>query len=136
MKKNARIIILFSLAIITWGIASVFRFLITSDIPVTYATSEAITVHTLFSLATLLFLLASSTFSSNKPRIMMGIIFFVLFIFNLSIIKNYQMNAEYYNTSFAQLAVSSLISIGIIMLFNFYFVFRGDKQNPSSSNKG
>lgn len=127
LKKNALIIILLSLGIISGGIANIFRFVITSDIPISYSSSEAITVQILFSLSTLLFLLASSTFRNNKPRIIAGIVFLLLFIIDIFIFKSH-LGAEYFDSSYAQLQVSSLVSTGILILFNFYSVFKGDLQ--------
>ena len=130
MKKNVLLIILLSLGIILGVIAHMIRFVITSDIPVLYSESEAITVQVLFSLATLLLLLSTISFSSNKPRVIIGFIFLLLFIIDLIIYKSH-FGAEYFNSSFAQLQVASLLSAGILVLFNFFLVFRGDSQGQA-----
>lgn len=130
MKKNVLLIILFSLGIILRVIAHFIRFVITSDIPVLYSESGAITVQVLFSLATLLILLSSISFSSNKPRVIIGFTFLLLFIIDLFIYKSH-IGAEYFNSSYAQLQVASLLSAGILALFNFFLVFRGDSQGQA-----
>lgn len=110
-----------------WVVASLYKLIITSDIPVSYSTSEAVIVQVLFSLSTLMFLLTANTFSSNKPRIIMAIIFCLLFIIKWHIIDNYYKGAEYFHSSFAQLETSILLSLGILILFNFYLVLQNKR---------
>ncbi|MDW7682867.1 MAG: hypothetical protein SCK29_01960 [Bacillota bacterium] len=108
------------LGILFGGIGILYRLLITSDIPISYSTSEAITVHIMIAISTFLFFIASSNLKNNKSRIIMGFVFLLLFFLDLFILLIYQLRSVFFTSSFAQLETSSILSYGMISAFNFY----------------
>ncbi len=123
MKRRLVILIFLILGILGRGLASLSSFLITSDIPVSYSTSEALVVHILFFISTIFFLLSSILYQSNKARILTGVLFALMFTYSIIIFISW-IGADYYNASFAQLKITSLLNSGLIMVFNFFLVIK------------
>lgn len=123
MKRKTIIIVLLTLGILCRISASFIRFVITSDIPVSYTASEALTVQIIYAISTIFFLFALSIFQTNKGRIVTGGLFALLFIFGIMIFNIY-MDGEYYNSSFAQLQISSLLYSALLMVYSFFLAIK------------
>ncbi len=123
MKINLVAIVYLILGFFCAGCSTFFRFLMTSDIPVSYTISEGLVVQIMFSISTIFFLFASSSLKSNKGNMILGILFSLTFVCNMIIFTSH-IGADYYNSSFAQLQLSSLLNSGIIMFFNYYLIVK------------
>lgn len=128
VKRKAIIIVLFALGILCRISASFIRFVITSDIPVSYTASEALTVQIIYVISTIFFLFALSIFQTNKARIVTGGMFALMFVFGI-IVFNLHMDGEYYNSSYAQLQISSLLNSALLMVYSFFLVIKSRIEN-------
>ncbi|WP_226577446.1 hypothetical protein [Halobacillus litoralis] len=109
------------LGVISGGSGFLYRMLITSDIPVTYSISEALAVHVLFALSAVCFLIGSSLLQTLKENAVAGMCFAFILIVNL-LFLSVHIGAEYFNSSFAQLELSSLLYSSVVLLYNGYLI--------------
>ncbi|MBX0356782.1 hypothetical protein [Halobacillus sp. Nhm2S1] len=132
MIRSLSTSILLVLGFFVAGIAIFYKWLITSDIPVSYTSAEAMTTHVMFTLSTGLFLIASVVFNDRNGNLLLGVLFSFIFIANIAIFKHH-LGAEYYDHSFVQLQGSSILYSGIVMVFNFYLSARKFRLCTQSS---
>lgn len=123
MKRNMISIVYLISGALSAIIATFYRFLITSDIPVSYTISEGLTVQIMFAISTVFFLFALISLESYKRTIFVGVIFSLIFFFDILIFRIH-IGADYYDSSYAQLQLSSLINFGIVMLFSYYLTVK------------
>ncbi|MGE6517609.1 hypothetical protein [Lysinibacillus sphaericus] len=97
--------------------AFAYRLLITSDIPVSYAIDEAITLHVLVFISTLLYICGSIIGSRNAIRYT---IMAVLTLFTVLNIYLLDMDTEYFNSSYAQIAIAFILHPLLVILVNIF----------------
>ncbi|MGR9050499.1 hypothetical protein ACQ4XT_17850 [Halobacillus faecis] len=132
MIRSLSTSILLVLGFFVAGIAIVYKWLITSDIPVSYTAAEAMTTHVMFALSAVLFLIASVVFNDRNGNLLLGVLFAFIFLANIFIFKHH-LGAEYYNHSFAQLQGAGVLYSGIVMVFNYYLSVRNFRLSALSS---
>ncbi|KPN94289.1 hypothetical protein AO843_23445 [Lysinibacillus sp. ZYM-1] len=125
MKKNliSNLLLLFGSFVLLGSFA--YRLLITSDIPVSYGMDEAITLHVLLFISTLLYICGSIISSQN------GIHYTVIAVLALFMMLNiYFLNsdAEYFDVSYAQIAIAFILHPLFVILMNIFMLL---KTRPS-----
>ncbi|MYL70622.1 hypothetical protein GLW00_07165 [Halobacillus litoralis] len=134
MIRSLSTSILLVLGFLIAGVAILYQWLITSDIPVSYTAAEALTTHVMFALSTVLFLVASVMFNERKGNFLLGVIFSAIFIANIAIFKHHT-GAGYFNHSFAQLQGAGVLYSGIIMVFTLYLAATKIRVKVKPSNR-
>ena len=110
------------------GIFAAFhRYSITMINDVPFTDSEAITLHWMFGIITLFFLLASISMVSNVGRVVISIFFLLVFIFNAIFFFSY-LEEPYFTLHQSQLLISALINCAIVILVNIVLIIKTRKK--------
>lgn len=133
IKRNLIAMVYLILGVLCAGFATFYRLLITSDIPVSYTISEGLVVQIMFGISTIFFLFASSSLKSNKGKNIIASLFSLLFVWNISMFTIHT-DADYYDSSYAQLQLSSLLNSGIVMFFNYYLIVKSHFERSKLLN--
>ena len=126
-------IIISILGLSLWPIGSAYRWLITSDIPISFSSQEAMAVKVIFTLSIILLLLGGLIAASKAYRLGIGILFSLVFVISLSINLFIHRGAEYYTGDFAQLANVSVIYALGVAVFHIYLAYSRDKRHTSAA---
>jgi hypothetical protein len=106
------------------GIIAIFHnFVITSDIPIEYTVNEAIQGHILLFISTFFIIIGSIQFEKKLTKSIFFIFFLILAIVNWSIFKSHA-NADYFDSSYAQLSISYMLHSALISLINGYLLIK------------
>ncbi|MFC9540247.1 hypothetical protein ACFTQ7_10245 [Lysinibacillus sp. NPDC056959] len=121
MKKNltSSLLLMFGTFFLLGAFA--YGLLITSDIPVLYAVDEAITLQVLLFISTLLTICGSIINSQNAIRYT---VLAALTLFMLLNIYLLEIDAEYFNASYAQIAIAFVLHPFLIILVNIFVQFK------------
>lgn len=116
--------ILFLTIGIFFGIIAIFHnFVITSDIPIEYTVNEAIQGHILLFISTFFLIIGSIQFEKKLTKGIFFVLFLLLAIFNWSTFKSH-VNAEYFDSSYAQLSISYILHFALISFVNGYLLIK------------
>jgi len=117
MRKNliSNLLLLFGTFVLLGAFA--YRLLITSDIPVSYTANEAIALHVLIYISTLLYIFGSIIGSQNAIRY---VVIAVLTLFTVLNIYLFDTDAEYYDASYAQIALAFILHPLLVIFVNIF----------------
>ncbi|WP_427109112.1 hypothetical protein [Lysinibacillus xylanilyticus] len=117
MRKNliSNLLLLFGTFVLLGSFA--YRLLITSDIPVSYAIDEAIILHVLIFISTLLYVYGSIIGSRNAIRYTL---IAVLTLFTVLNIYLFDTDEEYFDASYAQIAIAFILHPLLVILVNIF----------------
>ncbi|MCA0149875.1 hypothetical protein LCD52_13830 [Rossellomorea vietnamensis] len=117
MSRNIIGFSLFALGVALWVCASLFRFLITSDIPVSFTPEEAMFTQKTFVAAGVLILVGTLTAKANAFHLIAFTLFATVAAFQFYMNVNYHSSATYYTEEYAVLAnVSSYIALALALI--------------------
>jgi hypothetical protein len=115
---------LFALGVALWVCASLFRFLITSDIPVSFTPEEAMFTQKTFVAAGVLILVGTITAKANAFHLTAFALFSTVAAFQFYMNFSYHSSATYYTEEYAELAnVSSYIALALALV-NLIFILK------------
>ncbi|MFJ8515932.1 hypothetical protein [Lysinibacillus xylanilyticus] len=117
MKKNliSNLLLLFGTFVLLGAFA--YRLVITSDIPVSCAIDEAITLHVLVFISTLFYICGSISGSLNAIRYTVIAVLTLFTVLNIYLLDT---DAEYFNASYAQIAVAFILHPLLVILVNIF----------------
>ncbi|MFJ7187074.1 hypothetical protein [Lysinibacillus xylanilyticus] len=117
MKKNliSNLLLLFGTFVLLG--AFVYRLVITSDIPVSYAIDEAITLHVLIFISTLFYICGSISGSLNAIHYTAIAVLTLFVMLNIYLLDT---DAEYFNASYAQIAIAFILHPLLVILVNIF----------------
>ncbi|MGE7912714.1 hypothetical protein [Lysinibacillus xylanilyticus] len=117
MKKNliSNLLLLFGTFVLLGAFA--YRLVITSDIPVSYAIDEAITLHVLIFISTLFYICGSISGSLNAIRYTAIAVLTLFVMLNIYLLDT---DAEYFNASYAQIAIAFILHPLLVILVNIF----------------
>lgn len=106
MKKNliSNLLLLFGTFVLLGAFA--YRLVITYDIPVSYAIDEAITLHVLIFISTLFYICGSISGSLIAIRYTAIAVLTLFVMLNIYLLDT---DAEYFNASYAQIAIAFIL---------------------------
>ncbi|MEI2665799.1 hypothetical protein [Rossellomorea sp. LJF3] len=124
MSRNIIGFSLFALGMGLWVCASLFRFLITSDIPVSFTPEEAMVTQKTFAAAGVLILVGTITAKANAFHLIAFALFATVAAFQFYMNFIYHSSSTYYTEEYAVLAnVSSYIAL-TLALINLIFIMK------------
>lgn len=117
MRKSliSNLLLLFGTFILLGAFA--YRLLITSDIPVSYAIDEAVTLHVIIFISTMLYICGSMIVSRNTIRYTVIAVLTVFMVLNIYLFNT---DAEYFDASYAQIAIVFILHPLLVILINVF----------------
>ncbi len=125
MRKSliSNLLLLFGTFILLGAFA--YRLLITSDIPVSYAIDEAVTLHVLIFISTMLYICGSMIGSRNTIRYTVIAVLTVFMVLNIYLFNT---DAEYFDASYAQIAIVFILHPLLVILINILVQLRTSQR--------
>ncbi|MBW3112643.1 hypothetical protein KYJ26_12430 [Bacillus sp. MCCB 382] len=124
MTRNIISFILLALGTGLWVCASLFRFLITSDIPVSFTPEEAMVTQESFAVAGVLILIGTIVTKAHAFHLITFTLYATITAFHFYINDYFHRSAVYYTDEFAVLEnVSGYIAL-VVAFINLIFVMK------------